>query len=290
MHSLLRQSRIVATSVLLAAAGTAVTHAAPIEVINEGFETTALGEVPAVWLQFESGDASVGAVDTAAFSGSQSLQLEDGPETAAPENQFHPFSKTPTFNTTDPIRVSAKVLMNTNGSTVGQNAGLDITLEDSSGPPGTIVSRVRITAETDAASHTVRTFIGNDDFADLTVANTDLTGDLGFTLNTGEWFEVVMELSAVSNPLGNPPPTFTVSISQGANSVTLGEGENWYAWDNREASQGVADFSVLGFNFGDDASDATVNIDDVVVTVIPEPASLALLGLGGVSMLMRRRW
>ncbi|MEX2387322.1 MAG: PEP-CTERM sorting domain-containing protein [Phycisphaeraceae bacterium] len=53
------------------------------------------------------------------------------------------------------------------------------------------------------------------------------------------------------------------------------------------SEDGVNDGSGVGFNDDGDVVDATFWIHDA--SVIPEPASLALLGLGGLAMLGRRR-
>lgn len=93
---------------------------------------------------------------------------------------------------------------------------------------------------------------------------------------------------------------------EGAAGVTaLGSGSYRFTSDSNLATNddvigaSVSDLSLTGATSGEDIwvkvstprnpGDATLNIDNISYTVVPEPSSTALLGLAGLTFILRRR-
>lgn len=75
-------------------------------------------------------------------------------------------------------------------------------------------------------------------------------------------------------------------------AFSTGQTENWevLAWDVGSTSLGVGTYDINSTDQGDaDFSAIFAEADGLSVTVVPEPASVALLGLGGLAMLGSRR-
>ncbi|WP_240610614.1 PEP-CTERM sorting domain-containing protein [Rubritalea profundi] len=110
-----------------------------------------------------------------------------------------------------------------------------------------------------------------------------LQGDTGLIVNGASsaalvfdaWTEVKLEIDLDAD---------TLDISYGG--VVFHSG----AWDNTDP--GANSPSVGGINWwqaGPNSSGTSAYIDDISLTQVPEPSSAALLGLGGLALILRRR-
>jgi hypothetical protein len=108
----------------------------------------------------------------------------------------------------------------------------------------------------------------------------DLTGDL-----VVDDADVVVFVSEIINLGGDATCDMIVDVSDlsvmGANYGTS-SGMTWTDADfTGEGAVDVSDLSILGANYGDDYSCPTSSV--------PEPATLAMLGIGGLAVIVRRR-
>lgn len=104
-----------------------------------------------------------------------------------------------------------------------------------------------------------------------------------FTLTAGE----LINFSVDFNNTG----TVTVNLFDGTNSISLGSltgghATNFAQFDNNTASVAVTGSYQLRFQ---NVGGTDVGIDRVFLQNIPEPSSAALLGLGGLALILRRR-
>ena len=131
-----------------------------------------------------------------------------------------------------------------------------------------------------------------------------LVSDSSTTGFVSSYFALIAPASLPDGSLGTPIADLTgetlFSVIQTYSDATLGDG---YAmtpatmgnipagtWYTMTYTQNLANYPVVITLYGDDgtgAPDAGNEID--MVTVIPEPATIALLGLGGLLLRRRRR-
>ena len=94
--------------------------------------------------------------------------------------------------------------------------------------------------------------------------------------------------SAPTGYLGQTPGTqysYFAKITGVTNSGTFDQSVDLSQW-----GLAVEDFTYINVGFARDAvTGSNVTIDNVNLTAVPEPSSAALLGLGGLSLIMRRR-
>ena len=105
---------------------------------------------------------------------------------------------------------------------------------------------------------------------------TNLTGNQKFE----EWYNVSFTWTPTSGTTGNFVATGTSSDSSSNWAIT----ETGFTFDSNEAYFGFGSADYFG-----SLSVATYDNIEITGTEVPEPGSLALMGLGGLMMLKRRR-
>ena len=117
-----------------------------------------------------------------------------------------------------------------------------------------------------------------------------------FINTTGSWVSVLDDSSAVfTSAAGTYDWAITATGFDGTNSESLDiilsqGGSAVFTATNRT---GIADttgaVSDVDFSMGSNWGTSQYSVDNVSVTVVPEPSSAALLGLGGLALILRRR-
>ena len=109
-------------------------------------------------------------------------------------------------------------------------------------------------------------------------------GDTGFAFNSDtQYAQVDGDKGNGDSFVGNGPEDFTISFDAASNAQFFTQ------LNTRLAAGGSVELAAV-LNKATNAA-GTFTIDNVQInaTVVPEPASLAILGLGGVALLSRRR-
>jgi hypothetical protein len=92
-------------------------------------------------------------------------------------------------------------------------------------------------------------------------------------------------LNNTGSPLNyNAPDSVSTMLANDTADLWLGTTKVWDGVSVQTASQSITD---LKFSFS--AGTATIGIDNIVITAIPEPTAALLGGLGLLALLRRRR-
>jgi hypothetical protein len=195
---------------------------------------------------------------------------------------------------------------------VGVTAGLDKTTfsmwflaGDTSGPDGSFVS---LSATDDSGSRINYIGIANTAAGGLTLNAYDVTSNgfgnavdfneyslTGTPLDRTTWHELLVETSFVPGP-NNDIVKYYVD---GSLEATISSWEDYYRDDPEQAGNGNQVFAVDRVWFGTRAAPSAFGFtngdadgfyfDNFSVSAVPEPASIALLGMAASAILLRRR-
>ena len=117
-----------------------------------------------------------------------------------------------------------------------------------------------------------------------------------FINTTGSWVSVLDDSSAVfTSAAGTYDWAITATGLDGTNSESLdiilsqGGSAVFTATNRTTIADTTGAVSDVDFAMGSNWGTAQYSVDDVSVTAVPEPSSAALLGLGGLALILRRR-
>lgn len=127
---------------------------------------------------------------------------------------------------------------------------------------------------------------GSDDQINLRLVDDGADGDGDIQAFSGSWNTVLPDAVTFGTTT-----TFSLTINGygGSFSYDLNVGGSTATGLTAVQGSALGDFNHLSFVNAQLASGSSVKFDNVLVDVVPEPSAAALLGLGGLALLRRRR-